>query len=143
MKRFTKIILPVLTFVFLFGSAFSQKKKHKHDHDAVVTIRIDYDVPHISGCGARERPPAAFDCVALRRRNFADFAKAVRAAGRASTCRSRLLEKRSDPDHRIRQQIEHQRLQLVVMKRTPKAKTRAAAPARRRLRLNNSGNFPA
>ncbi len=41
MKRFTKIILPVLAFVFLFGSAFSQKKRHKHDHDAVVTIRID------------------------------------------------------------------------------------------------------
>lgn len=41
MKRFTIIILPALIFVFLFGSAFSQKKKHKHDDDAVVTIKID------------------------------------------------------------------------------------------------------
>jgi len=86
----------------------------------------------------------------IRRRNFDDFAKAVRASGLTRTCRSRLLTKRATPDHRIRQQLENQRLQLLVMKRreacpkrTPKAKTRAAAPARRRLRLNNSRNFPA
>ena len=77
----------------------------------------------------------------ISRRNFDDFAKAVRASGLTRTCRSRLLEKRSDPDHRIRQLVENQRLQLLVMKRTPKAKTRAAAPARRRLRVNNSWNF--
>ena len=42
MKSFTKIVLPALAFVFLFGSAFSQKKKHKYkDDDAVVTIKID------------------------------------------------------------------------------------------------------
>lgn len=41
MMSFTKIILPALAFVFLFGSAFSQKKKYKHDHDVVVTIKID------------------------------------------------------------------------------------------------------
>ena len=42
MKSFTKIVLPALAFVFLFGSAFSQKKMHKYkDDDAVVTIKID------------------------------------------------------------------------------------------------------
>jgi hypothetical protein len=42
MKSFTKIILPALVFIFLFGTAFSQKRKHKHyDDDATVTIKID------------------------------------------------------------------------------------------------------
>ena len=40
MKRFTKLFVTALAFVFIFGTAFSQKKKHKHD-DAVVTIKID------------------------------------------------------------------------------------------------------
>lgn len=42
MKNFTRIIIPALAFVFIFGSAFSQKKKHKDKcDDAVVTIKID------------------------------------------------------------------------------------------------------
>ena len=75
----------------------------------------------------------------IRRRNFDDFAKAVRASGLTRTCRSRLLEKRSDPNHRIRQQLENQRLQLLVRER----REAPAAPAKRRQRLNNSRNFPA
>ena len=42
MKRFTKIIIPALAFIFLFSSAFSQKRKKKHDDDdATVTIKIN------------------------------------------------------------------------------------------------------
>jgi len=41
MKSFTRIVIPALAFIFLFGSAFSQKRKHKHDDDATVTIKID------------------------------------------------------------------------------------------------------
>ena len=41
MKSFTKITIPALALIFLFGTAFSQKKKHKHDDDATVTIKID------------------------------------------------------------------------------------------------------
>jgi hypothetical protein len=36
-------------------------------------IRIDFDAPHVSGCDARERPPAAIDYSALRRRLFAEI----------------------------------------------------------------------
>jgi hypothetical protein len=42
MKRFTKLVVPALAFIFIFGSAFSQKRKHKRHHDdATVTIKID------------------------------------------------------------------------------------------------------
>jgi hypothetical protein len=42
MKSFTKIIIPALALLFVFGSAFSQKKKYKDkDDDTVVTIKID------------------------------------------------------------------------------------------------------
>ena len=41
MKSFTKITIPALALIFLFGTAFSQKKKHKHNDDATVTIKID------------------------------------------------------------------------------------------------------
>lgn len=42
MKSFTKIIIPALAFIFLFGSAFSQKRKHKHyDDGATVTIKVN------------------------------------------------------------------------------------------------------
>ena len=42
MKSLTKIIIPALAFIFLFGSAFSQKRKHRHhDDDATVTIKIN------------------------------------------------------------------------------------------------------
>ena len=42
MKRFTKFTIPVLIFVFLFSSVFSQKRKRNHhDDDATVTIKIN------------------------------------------------------------------------------------------------------
>jgi hypothetical protein len=41
MKSFTKIIIPALALVFLFGSAFSQKRKHKEKDDATVTIKVN------------------------------------------------------------------------------------------------------
>lgn len=42
MKSIAKFIIPSLVLLFVFGSAFSQKKKYKHkDDDAVVTIKID------------------------------------------------------------------------------------------------------
>jgi len=41
MKSFTKFIIPALALVFIFGSAFSQKRKDKDKDDAIVTIRID------------------------------------------------------------------------------------------------------
>ena len=73
---------------------------------------------------------------------FEAFAKAVRKAGVTRAVRSRLLEKRSEPDYQARQDVENQRLHLlarerrevVPTKRTPKTKARAAAPARRRVR---------
>jgi hypothetical protein len=37
-----------------------------------LAIWIDFDAPHVSGCGARERPPAGIDCIALRWRIFAE-----------------------------------------------------------------------
>lgn len=40
MKNFTKIIIPVIAFIFAFGPVFSQKRKHKND-DAVVTIKVN------------------------------------------------------------------------------------------------------
>lgn len=40
MKSFTKIIIPVIVFIFTFGPVFSQKRKHKDD-DAVVTIKVN------------------------------------------------------------------------------------------------------
>jgi len=41
MKSFTRIIIPTLVLVFIFGSAFSQKRKHRHNDDAVVTIKVN------------------------------------------------------------------------------------------------------
>ena len=42
MKRFTKLAIPTLAFIFIFGSAFSQKRKYRDkDDDAVVTIKIN------------------------------------------------------------------------------------------------------
>ncbi len=42
MKSFTKIIISSLALLFVFGSAFSQKRKDKDkDDDTVVTIKID------------------------------------------------------------------------------------------------------
>ncbi len=42
MKSFTKIIIPSLALLFLFGSAFSQKRKYKDkDDDTVVTIKVN------------------------------------------------------------------------------------------------------
>jgi hypothetical protein len=39
MKSFTRIVIPALAFVFIFGSAFSQKRKHKDE--ATVTIKVN------------------------------------------------------------------------------------------------------
>ena len=41
MKSITRIIIPTLTFIILFSSAFSQKRRHRHYDDAVVTIKIN------------------------------------------------------------------------------------------------------
>lgn len=42
MKSFTKFIIPSLALLFLFGSAFSQKRKYKDkDDDTVVTIKVN------------------------------------------------------------------------------------------------------
>lgn len=42
MKRIIRYIIPILTFVFLFSSVFSQKRKYKHDDDdAIVTIKVN------------------------------------------------------------------------------------------------------
>ena len=64
----------------------------------------------------------------IRRLTFDAFSKAVKAAGLTRSARARLLTKRATPEHRLREQIEHQRLQLLAMerrevcptKRTPK-----------------------
>ena len=41
MKSLTKIVVPGLALLFLFGSAFSQKKKRRNDDEATVTIKIN------------------------------------------------------------------------------------------------------
>lgn len=42
MKSFIKFIIPSLALLFIFGSAFSQKRKYKDkDDDTVVTIKIN------------------------------------------------------------------------------------------------------
>lgn len=41
MKSFTKTIVPVLAFIFLFGAAFSQKRKHQEKDEAIVTIKVN------------------------------------------------------------------------------------------------------
>ncbi len=53
----------------------------------------------------------------IRRITFDAFAKAVRKAGPTPTARSQLLEKRATPEYRMREQVEHQRLQLLAMER--------------------------
>ena len=53
----------------------------------------------------------------IRRLTFDAFAKAVRRAGLTPAARSQLLEKRATPEHRMREQVENQRLQLLAMER--------------------------
>ena len=53
----------------------------------------------------------------IRRLTFAAFAKAVRKAGLTPAARSQLLEKRATPEHRMREQVENQRLQLLERER--------------------------
>ncbi len=111
--------------------------------------RLGYTISGQDGAGFTATDPATGQ--KIRRLTFAAFTKAVRQVGLTRAARSELLVKRATPEHRLREQVETQRLQLIAMerrevcptKRTPKTKTRTAAPARRRQRLNNSRNFPA
>ena len=108
--------------------------------------RLGYTIRGSDGKGFSATNPATG--TKIRRLTFDAFAKAVRKAGVTRAERSRLLEKRSEPDYQARQDVENQRLHLLAMERRevcpdnrqPRPKPiRTAAPVRR-LRVNNCGN---
>ncbi len=69
----------------------------------------------------------------IRRLTFDVFSKAVKTAGMTRSARARLLTKRATPEHRLREQIEHQRLHLLARERrevcpTKRTPTRGTSP---------------
>ena len=97
-----------------------------------------YRVSGRDGKGFKATDPASGETI--RRLSFKAFDIAVRAAGMTSAARAKLLEKRSTPEHRLRERVANQRLTLLEMerrevcpgKRQPRPKPiHTAAPVRR------------